>query len=64
METHYGLRFLVLNAEQLEKFSGYDRAVAECHIDNCGSIIVYEDNPSEPIDNEYDLETIYNTLNA
>lgn len=64
MKTPYGLRFLVLNAKELERFSGYDRAVAQCHIANCGSIIVYENNPSEPIDDEYDLDAIYNTLNA
>ena len=63
MKTRYGLEFKTLNAEEIARFSGYDRVVAGCHIANCGRIIVdvvYE----QPIDNEYDLEEIYNTLNA
>lgn len=58
MKTSYGLEFKVLEPEMIENFSGYDRTVAECHVKNCGKIIVdalYE----EPIDNEYDLEEIY-----
>ncbi len=63
MKTSYGLEFKVLPPEQIERFDGYDRRVAECHIANCSSIIVdgvYE----QPIDNEYDLEEIYNLINA
>lgn len=62
METDYGLKFLVMSADRKEEFSGYDRSVAECHIANCGYIIVYAEHPSEPIDNEYDLDAIYNIL--
>ncbi len=63
MNTSYGLEYLTLTAGELDRFNGYDNAVAQCHIANCGRIIVdavYE----QPIDNEYDLEEIYNTLNA
>ncbi len=63
MKTSYGLEFKVLPYEQIERFDGYDRSVAECHIANCGCIIV--DNVYEqPIDNEYDLEEIYNLINV
>ncbi len=61
MKTSYGLEFKVLDAEEIIRLSGYDRSVAECHIANCGCIIVdavYE----QPIDNEYDLEEIYEQL--
>ena len=63
MKTNYGLEFTTLKAEELNRFDGYDRSVAECHIANCGCIIVdsvYE----QPIDNEYDLEEINNLINA
>lgn len=63
MKTKYGLEFKTLDADEVVKFSGYDRVVAKCHIANCGKIIVdtlYE----QPIDDEYDLEEIYNQLNA
>ncbi len=61
MMTSYGLEFKVLDAEEIIRLSGYDRSVAECHIANCGCIIVdamYE----QPIDNEYDLEEIYKLI--
>lgn len=63
MKTSYGLEFMVLAAVEVNRFDGYDRKVAECQIANCGRIIVdviYQ----QPIDNEYDLEEIYNLLNA
>ena len=62
MKTAFGLEFKTQKAEDIYKFSGYDRVVAECHIANCGKIIVdavYE----QPIDNEFDLEEIFNLLN-
>ena len=62
MKTRYGLEFKTLDAEEIARYCGYDRVVAECHIANCGNIIVdavYE----QPIDNEFDLEEIYNTIN-
>ena len=61
MKTSYGLEFKPINAEEISRFTGYDRAIAQCHIANCGCIIVdtlYE----QPIDNEYDLEEIYEQL--
>ena len=63
MKTSYGLEFELLTASELDRFNGYDRVVAECQIANCGRIIVdviYQ----QPIDNEYDLEEIYNLINA
>ena len=61
METSYGLKFEILPKEEIEKFEGYDKVVAQCHIANCGSIIV-DAVYNEPIDNEYDLADIYNMI--
>jgi len=61
MKTNYGLEYMTLTADELHRFEGYDRSVAECHITNCGCIVVdtlYE----QPVDNEYDLEEIYEQL--
>lgn len=61
MKTDNGLEFKIISASELIKFDGYDKCVAECHIRNCGRIIIdaiYE----QPIDNEYDLEEIYSML--
>lgn len=63
MKTKYGLEFTILPAEELDKFEGYDRCVAKCHIANCGSIIV-DTTYQQPIDNENDLEEIYNLIKA
>ena len=63
MKTEYGLEFMILPAEELDRFEGYDRSVAECQIANCGNIIV-DTTYQQPIDNEYDLEEIYNLINA
>ncbi len=63
MKTSYGLEFNRLSAEEINRFSGYDRAVAECHIANCGRIII-DTLFEQPIDNEYDLEEIYKLINA
>lgn len=62
METYYGLKFEILPKEEIERFTEYDRVVAQCHIANCGSIIV-DTKYGEPIDNEYDLEEIYSIIN-
>lgn len=61
MKTSYGLEFKPIDAEEISRFTGYDKAVAQCHIANCGYIIVdtlYE----QPIDNEYDLDVIYELI--
>ena len=63
MKTSYGLEYMILPAEELDRYEGYDRSVAECHIANCGSIVV-DTTYQQPIDNEYDLEEIYNIINA
>ena len=61
MKTSYGLEFELLSKEEVERFEGYDKVVAQCHIANCGSIIV-DAVYNEPIDNEYDLADIYNMI--
>lgn len=61
METSYGLKFNILPKEEIDRFTEYDRVVAQCHIANCGSIIV-DDKYGEPIDNEYDLAEIYDMI--
>lgn len=52
-----------MEAEEVTRFDGYDRMVAECQIANCGRIIVDIDC-QQPIDNEHDLEEIYAVLLA
>lgn len=61
METYYGLKFNILPKEEIDRFTEYDRVVAQCHIANCGCIIV-DDKYGEPIDNEYDLAEIYEMI--
>ena len=63
MKTTYGLEFKTLNADEIDRFTGYDRCVAQCHIANCGKIII-DTTYEQPIDNEYDLEEIYKLINA
>lgn len=62
MKTSYGLEYKVLPAEELNRFEGYDRHVAECQIANCGSVVV-DTTYQQPIDNEFDLDEIYKTIN-
>jgi len=59
--TSYGLKFETLPKEDVDKFDGYDKCVAECHIQNCGCIII-DAEYKDPIDNEYDLAEIYSML--
>ena len=61
MKTSYGLEFNLLPAERLNGFQGYDKTVAQCHIANCGKIIVSAEY-GDPIDNEYDLAEIYEQI--
>ncbi len=61
METSYGLKFKILPKEEVEKFEGYDKVVAQCHVANCGCIIV-DTVFNQPIDNEYDLAEIYSII--
>jgi hypothetical protein len=51
METYYGLKFNILPKEEIDRFTEYDRVVAQCHIANCGCIIVDDKygEPSDPI---------------
>ena len=61
METSYGLKYNILPKEEVEQFEGYDKVVAQCHVANCGCIIV-DTVYNQPIDNEYDLEEIYDII--
>lgn len=61
MKTNYGMEYEILTADELHRFDGYDRSVAQCHIANCGCIIVGTQY-GQPIDNEYDLEEIYKQI--
>ena len=62
MKTSYGLEFETLPKEELNQFEEYDKVVAQCHIANCGYIIV-DTVYRQPIDNEYDLDEIYEMIN-
>ena len=55
METFYGLKFDLAHGMH-ETWSDYDKAVAQCHLDNYGVVII--DGSGSPIDNEFDLEEI------
>ena len=55
--TKYGVKYDVLSAKMADAFEGYDYAVASCHINNYGVIIV--DEYGSPIDDEYVLEDIF-----
>lgn len=60
-KTSYGLEYEVLPPEEINRFEGYDKSVAQNHINNYGCIII-DKNYGEPIDNEYDLEEIAKLL--
>ena len=55
------VQYETLDPSEIDKFDGYDKSVAQCHIANVGCIIVYA-GTMEPIDNEYDLEEIYSEI--
>ena len=55
--TKYGVKYDVLSAKMADTFEGYDYAVASCHINNYGVIIV--DEYGSPIDDEFVLEDIF-----
>lgn len=61
MKTSYGLHFETRPKEDVEQYEGYDRTTAECHIANCGCIIV-DTVYHQPLDNEFDLAEIYDML--
>ena len=56
-----GLEYETLDPSEIDNFLGYDRTVAQCHIDNVGGIIVYP-GTMEPIDDEYALDEIYSEI--
>ena len=53
--------YKLLSPEYISRFQGYDRAVADCQIANCGRIVV-DSTYEQPIDNEYDLDEIYGLI--
>mgnify|MGYP006376448653 CR=1 FL=1 len=63
--AYNGVNYILLSKSELNKFSGYDKVIAECHLSNCGYIICYEggyDSDFEPLDDEYILDALYNLL--
>lgn len=60
MKTNYGLRFNLLSKVK-PSWSDYDKQVARTHLANAGKIIV-DTAYGNPIDNEFDLEEIYQML--
>ena len=64
-KTSYGLSYKLLTPKQWDKqksrFMDYDRSIADMQIRNSGSVIV-DTRYGQPIDNEYDLDEIYDTL--
>ena len=56
-------QYRLLSANEIDKFDGYDRVVAQSHIANVGCIIV-DSTYGDPIDNEYDLEEIYQAIES
>lgn len=56
-------QYRLLSANEIDKFEGYDRDVAQNHIANVGCIIV-DSTYGDPIDNEYDLEEIYQAIES
>lgn len=60
METSYGLK-IELVKEINPQWDDYNKAVAECHLQNAGVIIV-DTKYEVPIDNEFDLDEIYRMI--
>lgn len=60
METSYGLKFELVK-EIDPQWDGYNKAVAECHLQNAGVIII-DIEYQTPIDDEFDLDEIYRML--
>lgn len=58
-ETDYGLKFSLKEFDKIVIDDEYDRTVARTHVANCGFVICYR---SEVIDNEYDLDIIYQMI--
>ena len=60
MKTNYGLEFKLLSKIK-PSWSNYDKQVAGMHLANAGKIIV-DTTYGNPIDNEFDLDEIYQIL--
>ena len=60
MKTNYGLKFNLLSKVK-PSWSDYDKQIARTHLANAGKIIV-DTTYGNPIDNEYDLDEIYQIL--
>lgn len=61
-QTESGLSYKKLDPSEIDRFDGYDKTVAQCQIMNCGYIIV-DVEYGDPIDDEYELDEIYNQIN-
>lgn len=55
-ETHKTSSGLEYSVSKVNNFKGYDKTVAQTHLNNYGEI--YLDSYKKPIDNEYSLEMI------
>lgn len=62
MKTSYGLEFQITPAIEPD-WSEYGKLVAHCHLKNVG-VIMIDTEYGQPIDNEYDLEEIYQMLES
>lgn len=60
MKTNYGLEFNLLDKIE-SSWSDYDKQIAHIHLENSGKIIV-DPIYGKPIDNEYDLDEIYEMI--
>ena len=60
MKTSYGLEFDTVT-EINPEWSDYDKTIAGCHLANARVVIV-DTEYGQPIDNEHDLEEIYQIL--
>lgn len=58
--TKGGCLYRLCDPSGVEELFGYDKTVAECHIENCGYIVV--DEYDDVVDNEYELEEVYQML--
>ncbi len=57
METENGIFFDIVDKKEIDRFTGYDRKVGECHIHNVGYIVI--DQYGSPLDNQNDWQEIY-----
>lgn len=59
--TRSGIVYDIMGPNMIDTFFGYDYEVARCHINNYGVIVI--DEYGYPIDNEFDLDDIFEEIN-